>query len=234
MRVLPDVLELPWSMLAFAMNVLLRPPSARLKRRLTHNQRVWWKNACCIQTSAIRKNAPEMPIRRYRNSLALKTAASWRNKATALSAFQLELLVALYEQQSRYRSGDWSFDGTIWSRAAYRIASSHSALRPSPAAGRKNMSRTFETKLVQARQALKSRRLVKVKVIRPHDAPAAFSQGYKKHRAKNTDVFLTNTGLNAAEAYLRRQGMMAEPQLAQCDGSSVPLGPVAIDKSGCD
>ena len=86
----------------------------------------------------------------FRSLPALKVAARNWSKTTALTAFQTELLLAMYEQQFRYRSGQWNFDGTIWSRATFRLASNHGALRPSPAAGRKNMSRQFEGRCERA------------------------------------------------------------------------------------
>ena len=140
----------------------------------------------------------------------------------------------MYEQQFRYRSGQWNFDGTIWSRATFRLASNHGALRPSPAAGRKNMSRQFEGKLVRARQHLKSRKLVKTRVIRPHDAPAKFAQGYKKHRAKGTDIFLTEAGMRHAETLLRARGLMAETHTAGCNEQPDPMEPMAIDVASCE
>jgi len=148
--------------------------------------------------------------------------------------FQTELLLALYEQQFRYRTSDWSFDGTIWSRAVFRVAAAHSALRPSPAAGRKNISRQFEGKLTKARQRLKGLKLLKIRVIRPHDAPAQFAQGYKKHRAKGTDFFLTPAGMRHAEAELRTRGLMAEAERVGCYDQPLPNAPLAADMAGCD
>ena len=184
--------------------------------------------------SAIQRNAPATRKQHYRSLAVLKTAALFRSKTTALTAFQTELLLAMYTQQFQYRSGNWSFDGTIWSRTAYRLAADGGALRPSPAAGRKNMSRAFEAKLTQARQQLKTRKLLKSRVIRPHDAPAKFAQGYKQHRARGTDFFLTEAGMRAAEVTLRQRGLMAEPEPSSCNESAAPLGPVATDLAGCD
>ena len=95
------------------------------------------------------------------------------------------------------------------------------------------MSRQFETRIVQARQQLKSKRLVRVRSVRPHDAPAAFAQGYKKHRAKNSDTFLTDAGFRHAEALLRKVGRMAEVGSATCANYAEPTGPVASDEAGC-
>lgn len=152
----------------------------------------------------------------------------------SLSPLQREVLLHLYEQQRRYRSGEWRFDGTLWSRASYRVARAHGALRPSPAKGRKNVERAFEQRLGRARARLLKLELVAWRKTRPPEAPAGIALGYKRHRAQNRDLFLTAEGLAQAEELLVGTGRMAAPGAAACADLPGPTGPAPSGLGGCE
>ena len=151
-----------------------------------------------------------------------------------LSALARELLLHLYEQQRIYRLGSWDFSGTLWSKAAYLLARDHAALRPSPAHGRHNMTRGFEQRILRLRSRLLTVGLLQWRSIRPPEAPARFTQGYKRHRARERDLFLTDEGLGRVEALLRELGRMSEPEPVACEDLVAPDGPVAGGVGGCD
>jgi len=150
-----------------------------------------------------------------------------------LTAFQQSLICALFEQQRQYRIGEWSFGGTIHSKASYTMAMTAGKLRRSPAKGRWNMERAFEQRFNKAVARLVKLELAEWRSIRTPDQPAGYVQGYKRHKARNRDLFLTIAGLARAESALKQRGVMAV-EIASCDALSVPTGPVSGGMSGCD
>lgn len=123
----------------------------------------------------------------------------------------------MYEVQRRYRQRDWDFASTVWSKTTFVLAKRHHKLRPSPAKGRSNIERAFSQRMHRAFDALMRRGLATRRSIKGPDAPAKFAQGYKRHKARNRDTFLTGDGLDRAEALLRARGLMAAPEPAGCD-----------------
>lgn len=152
-----------------------------------------------------------------------------------LTPLQHELLMALYALHYRYRySGEWSFDSTLWSKATFRLARTHDKLRPSPAPGRRNMERKFEQRLKRAAERLGQLELARWRSIRAPEGPAKFALGYKRHKARERDLFLTDEGMKRAEAALRDQGLMATGEPVACQDAVDPTGPVAEGLGGCD
>ena len=142
-------------------------------------------------------------------------------------------MLALYEQQRRFKSGDWDFDGTLYSRASYIVAKKYGKLRRSPARGRWNTARGFDQRFSQAVGKLVKKSLCEWRSIRTPDAPAEFALGYKRHKGRSKDVFLTPAGLDLAEIELRKAGHMASGLVA-CTDTATPIGPLTTGLSGCD
>lgn len=151
-----------------------------------------------------------------------------------LTALQAELLLTLYELQRQYAARDWSFDSTIWSKATFTLARAHNQLRPSPARNRHNVARPFEQRLNAARTRLKQLALATTKKIAGPDTPARYAQGYKRHKSRSTDLFLTQKGLQEAESRLRQKGLLAAPEKASCTTAPPPNTPTPTDLAGCD
>lgn len=151
-----------------------------------------------------------------------------------LTSLAVEVLLSIYENQRRYRGGQWRFDGSLWSRSVYTVARAHGALMPSPAAGRSNVERRFEQRLSRVRARLLKLDMLTWRKVRPPEAPSRIAQGYKRHRAQNRDVFLTDMGLDRAEAELAALGRMALEGEVTCAELPTPSGPVAGGLSGCD
>ena len=150
-----------------------------------------------------------------------------------MTSFQLALLEALFEQQRRLTVGEWSFDSTLYSRASYLLAKNHGKLRRSPAAGRWNTERGFGQRFAKAVARLVKLKLCHWRTIRPPDQPAEFAMGYKRHKSRDRDVFLTEAGLLAAEQRLRELGRMATDRVG-CDDVPPPSGSTPVGMSGCD
>ena len=155
--------------------------------------------------------------------------------STSLTALQREFLVQLYELVRRYEAGDWDFGkSTIWSRLLYELARARGKLKPSPVAGRYNTTRGFEQQVSRAAAALVKRKLCVWKSIRTAQDAARSVQGYKRHRARDKDIFLTGVGIEQVRDLLRGQGRWAEDGVVACDDVVSPRAPMATGRSGCD
>lgn len=95
------------------------------------------------------------------------------------------------------------------------------------------MERGFEQRFNKAVAKLVKLGLADWRSIRTPDQPAGYSLGYKRHKARNRDIFLTTQGLDMAELTLIQRGKMAS-STACCDEISMPSGPVSGGLSGCD
>ncbi len=115
-----------------------------------------------------------------------------------------------------YQPDRWKWDTSIWGRASYRVAKPRGKIRPSRARGRSDLDRRFSQQLKAAADALIKRGLAVRRKMTVPDAPARFAQGYKRHKARDRDFFLTPAGLLEAEKALRSQGLMAEDE-ASCE-----------------
>lgn len=146
-------------------------------------------------------------------------------------------MVALYEVQRTFvaarKSGDdaWTWESTIWSKATYTLAKQHGKLLPSPARQRFNIDREFGQRLHRAGETLIRKGLGSRRKIRGPEAPAKFAQGYKRHKARDRDYFLTAAGLDQAEQALVAKGLMAA-EVASC--TELPEPAVLPDLGGCD
>ena len=107
-------------------------------------------------------------------------------------------------------------------------------LRKSPVAGKKNIERNFEARLTKTMKQLVSRKLCEWRKIKSPFGPAKFALGYKNHKSRTRDIFLTKDGLAEAEKILRATGLMAEEQKATCQELPAPKGPIAGGLAGCD
>lgn len=151
-----------------------------------------------------------------------------------LTRLQGELLLALYNAQREFITGQWSSDSTLWSKVSYRVARAHKKLRPSPVPGMHNMERAFEQRLKRAAKRLVSLDLATWRNVKPPEAPSRIVQGYKRHKSHGKDLFLTPSGLDTTEARLRQSALMPLPGMASCTGALEPAGPVAKGVGGCD
>lgn len=95
------------------------------------------------------------------------------------------------------------------------------------------MTRAFEQRFSKALARLVKLGLCEWRTTKPPEGPAAFSVGYKRHKVRDRDVFLTTTGLVRAESELKVRGVMASGEVG-CDSLSEPTGPAPTDFSGCD
>ena len=144
------------------------------------------------------------------------------------------MLVLLYELMRRYQSGSWNFNsGTIWSRLTYRLAKERNQLAPSPIVDRFNMTRSFEKQVNQAASTLVRQKYCRWKNIRTDQTPSTQVSGYKKHRSRGRDLFLTPKGVDEVIQILRSLGRWAEDEMSRCDENLVSTGPVASGQSGC-
>ena len=117
------------------------------------------------------------------------------------SDFQAELLHALADLQDRYEHGDWDFQGTLWSRASFRLAKPRSADRPSPIPGKRNITDRFRARFGRAVNRLIAGGYVRRRSIRGSDRQPRFTLGYHNHKLRNRDIFLTAKGKAWVEAH---------------------------------
>jgi hypothetical protein len=106
-------------------------------------------------------------------------------------------------------------------------------LRISPVAGKKNIDRNFEVRVSKTLKRLVSQDLCTWRKVSTPEGPAKFALGYKNHKSRDRDIFLTESGSQAAEKILRTAGLMAEPQKARCLEIPEPKGPVSGGLAGC-
>jgi hypothetical protein len=151
-----------------------------------------------------------------------------------LTAFQEQLLLTVYDLQRQYASGLIPFQSTVWSRSSYEMAKTFDRLRPAPVKGQHNIERVFHQRLKKAADQLISYGMARRRTIRTSEDPARFSQGYKRHRARGRDFFLTEKGLSTAETSLRARGRMAETAMAKCTDEGSGQGFSSIPMAGCD
>ena len=95
------------------------------------------------------------------------------------------------------------------------------------------MNRKFEERFNKAVHRLVKLELLTWRNMRTPEGPAKYAQGYKAHKKRGKDAFLTERGLFEAEDRLRERGLMAL-ELARCDEVPEPSGPKADGRSGCD
>ena len=134
-----------------------------------------------------------------------------------------------------YKAGSWNFkSGTMWSRLTYRLAKDRDQLIPSPVVDRFNMTREFEKQVSQAAGSLVKQKLCRWKNIKTANDPSTSLTGYKRHRARGRDLFLTSKGSVEAMRLLRARGQWAEEGLSRCDEAQNPRGPLPSGMSGCD
>lgn|GEM_PF-3961268 len=155
--------------------------------------------------------------------------------SASLTTLQREFLVQLYELVRLYGAGDWDFGkSTIWSRLLYELARARGKLKPSPVVGRYNTTRGFEQQVSRAATALVKRKLCVWKSIRTAEDATRSMQGYKRHRARDKDIFMTRVGIEQVRDLLRAQGRWAQDGVVACDDVVSPRAPMATGSSGCE
>jgi hypothetical protein len=155
-------------------------------------------------------------------------------KSDKMSALAEELLTQIFDLQRRFSGGQWAFDGTIYSKCMFAVAKRHNKLRDAPVRGKKNVDRSFEQRVSKTLKRLVSQNLCEWRKTSAPEGPAKFALGYKRHKARDRDIFLTESGVEAAAEILRASGLMAEPETAGCTELPDLKNPSVSGIGGCD
>lgn len=121
-------------------------------------------------------------------------------KPKHLSAFETEVLITLFAQQTLFENGGLPKGATIWSRTEYAVAKPRAQLRPSPVEGKMDLATAFEQKLRAVADSLVKQGLLRRRKLGGYGRQYRETMGYKLHRAQSVDYFLTPSGKLLAES----------------------------------